>query len=140
MFNLHGAFKIELRNDIVFVDMIGAWNIETAIAFSDEIKKVVKPIYGRPWAALTHMDEWELCTPECKPVIVEFSLNAKRSGLTREAVVNEKESTKLELFSRVRNDSLVKQANPEFDRRFFKNIDPGLAWLHSEGFGKPAQI
>jgi hypothetical protein len=139
MFNLHGTFKIELQDDIVFVDMIGAWNLETAIAFSAEIKALTKQIYGRPWAALTRMDEWELCTPDCEPVIVEFSLDAKRSGLTREAVVNEKESTKLELFSRFRNDSLVKQANPEFERRFFKNLASGLAWLHSEGFSVAAK-
>lgn len=125
MFNLHGTFNIELRDDIVFVDMIGAWNIETAIAFSDEIKEIIKPIFGRPWAALTHMEEWELCTPDCESVIVEFSLNAKRSGLTRKAVVNEMESTKLELFSRFRNDTLVKQANPEFNRRFLKTSTLG---------------
>lgn len=114
--------------------MVGAWNIETAREFKLELVNNVLPLLPKQWAALTVMSDWELCTPDCEPVIVEFSLEAKKHGLTREAVVNNKEATKLELFEKYQNKQLVKQANPEFERGFFKDEDQALVWLQAQGF------
>lgn len=136
MFSSHGDFSVELRGSILFISMYGGWNVETALGFKKAVEEATKPVKSTQWAALTCMSKWELCTPDCEPIIVEFSVKAKRDGLTREAVVNSSNVSqiKLSLFEKYRDEALVMQANPEFVREFFQDKKPALNWLIDEGY------
>ena len=135
MFTEHGCFYVELKGNILLLDIEGAWNLETALAYQKAITEAIKPIVGQNWAVLTLMNKWELCTPDSEIVIVDIVKNAITKGLTREAVVNNKGTIKLELFNKHRNVKTLSDANIPFKRHIYQDEETALEWLASEGFG-----
>ena len=80
MFNQHGGFKVTLVGDIVLVVVTGAWNAETAKAYSEVFLEIISPIKDKPWGLISDVMEWELCTPDCELLIVQLSVECKRLG------------------------------------------------------------
>ena len=135
MFTEHGFFNVELRGNILFLYMEGAWNIETSMGFQDAISEAIKPIEGQPWAAITSMDNWELCTPDCEPVFFETIKEGIAKGMIREAVVNNSGTIKLQLFEKYRNVKLPSDIKIPFKRYIFQEQKAAMNWLKKEGFG-----
>lgn len=136
MFHEHGGFDLKLEDDILLVDVNGAWNAETAKAYRKAIVKTMEPAKGKSWALISNVEQWELCTPDCELMIVELTKYCRDNGLKREAVVNSNTaSIKLELFHK----HLKKQASTSlpavFQREFFKAEKEARAWLKSQGYG-----
>lgn len=134
MFSEHGSFHVELRGNILFLDIEGAWNIETALAYQKEIAEAIKPIIGQNWAVVTLMDDWELCTPDSEKVIVKIVLDAIGKGLIREAVVSSQGTLKLELFDKYSHVNTSSDTTIEFKRHIYQDEKKALEWLSSEGF------
>lgn len=134
MFTEHGCFDVELRGNILFLEIEGAWNIETALAYQETIAEVIRPVIGKHWAAITIMSNWELCTPDSETVIVNITIDALKKGLVREAVVNNSGLIKLELFEKYRNVTPPSDSKIPFRRRIHKDEEAALEWLASAGF------
>jgi hypothetical protein len=134
MFSEHGDFDVNLRGNILFLYIQGAWNIETSVAYQEAISEAIKPVIGKNWAAITLMDDWELCTPDSESVLFEIIKDAISKGLTREAVVNSKGTIKLQLFEKYHNVKTPNDTNIPFKRRIYQDEEEALQWLATEGF------
>lgn len=134
MFTEHGCFHVELRGNILYLDIEGAWNIETSIAYRKAITESIQPLIGKPWAAMTLMNDWELCTPDSEIVIFDITKEALANGLVREAVVNSTGLIKLELFEKYKNIEVPTGVNMPFKRRIYQDEQSALDWLAEEGF------
>jgi hypothetical protein len=128
MFEAHGSFELAVRGNILQANIIGGWNVESAQQYSEAIKEITKPLFGKPWAIISVMDEWELFTPDCEPIIKALSAKAYQSGLVREAMVNRIDSIKMQPFH-----AEIRGA-PLFERQFHSTIEEAITWLKSEGF------
>jgi hypothetical protein len=122
MFEAHGSFEIEVNGRILQANIKGGWNLESACAYKNAVETIVKPLIGEPWAMISIMDQWELYTPECKPIIRELCHNAYSNGLVREAMVNQFDSVKMQVFQ-----SVVKG-------QVFQTKQEGMTWLNQQGF------
>jgi hypothetical protein len=130
MFNEHGDFTVTRQGNILLVHVIGAWNAETAKAYTETIKKTIEPFNGKSWALITNVEQWELCTPDCELLMVKLVAECKDKNLKREAIVNSNvKSIKMELFHKhSKNNS--PQTSPEvFQRSFFETDTAAKEWL-----------
>lgn len=128
MFKSHGAFDLTLNGRILEADIKGAWNVETAHDYSASVGKFINVLSGEPWALISIVDDFELFTPECYPVIVKLAEKAYRSGLVNEAFVNYTDSIKMQVF-KAKIDAF-----PDFQRGFFRTKVDALNWLKQQGF------
>ena len=128
MFEAHGSFEMHISRRILQVDIKGCWNIETAFEYKTAVEKIAQTLIGQPWAMLSIMSDWELFTPDCKPVIMKLTRDALKNGLQREAMVDQKNGVKMQNFP------LLIEDFPLFKRQFFTSNEQGYAWLKSQGF------
>lgn len=136
MFNEHGGFDLKREKDILLVDVTGAWNAETAKAYREAIVKIMVPAKDKPWALISNVEQWELCTPDCKLLIVELTKHCRDNGLKREAVVNSNTaSVKLDLFHKNMKKQTSKASPDVFERDFFETEKEAREWLKNEGYG-----
>ena len=128
MFEAHGSYDLVLRGRILEVNVKGAWNLESALDYAKSVDKFITSLSGQPWAMVSIIDDFELFTPDCKPVIQKLSRNAYRNGLVREAMVNFEYGIKIQAFQ-----PTVK-GFPTFKRGFFKTKPEAQVWLKEQGF------
>ena len=131
MFSEHGTYDVKLINNVLVVECHGAWNGENAIAYGKEASMLLKEVFGRPWAQITVITDWELATPDVDSIMAELVSKANKLGLCREAVVNASGagSVKLEQFNRTLAD-----IDNDFIRKVFTNFEDAACWLSNEGF------
>ncbi|MFT2089980.1 hypothetical protein [Paraglaciecola sp. 2405UD69-4] len=137
MFDQHGFYSLSCHGRVVFLEMKGAWNHETTLAFKQDILQKSSPLHGEPWSLVTDMSDWELFTPECEATIVETVKQAVANGLTREAIVNSKGFIKLHLFDKYKDRTLYFDNDIAFVRRVFTETKDALQWLQAEGVNVP---
>ncbi|MEP0355299.1 MAG: hypothetical protein ABJH06_11910 [Paraglaciecola sp.] len=133
MFTQHGAFLLTRCGRVLFLEMKGAWNLETTLAFRRAVLDEATELNGQEWSLVTDMTEWELFTPECEPIVFETLKQSVSSGLTREALINNNGSIKLNLFKKYKNKSLYFNGLHIFKRQFFTQKQDGILWLQQEG-------
>ena len=124
----HGEYDIKCSSNVLYVNLRGGWNEEAALAYSKEIKQSIEYFNNQPWAIISDLNDWELYTPECFPIISKLFLHAIQSGMCKEAIVSQTNSVKLQPFA------LDKDAFPTFERRFFTDLDEAHIWLKDEGY------
>ncbi|MFT4809292.1 MAG: hypothetical protein ACI9LX_002639 [Paraglaciecola sp.] len=136
MFNEHGEFTVTRQDNILLVHVIGAWNAETASAYTDTINKTIEPFNGKSWAIISNVDQWELCTPDCELLMVQLVAKCRDKSLKREAIVNcNIKSIKMELFHKHSKNNPSQISPEEFQRRFFETDTEAREWLKNEGYG-----
>lgn len=128
MFEAHGSYDIALNGRILEVNVKGAWNVESANDYAGSVEKFVEVLQGKPWAMISIVDDFELFTPECYPVISKLSIKAYQGGLVKEAMVNFTDSVKMQVF-KPNIDGY-----PDFQRAFFRTKKEATVWLKQEGF------
>ena len=134
MFNEHGGFRLTLQGNIMFAHITGPWNAETANAFKGAINKEIEPLKGQSWAIICDIYEWELCTPDCELLIVDFMVKCRELGLKRSAIVSSAHSVKLDLFKKNRDAERTQKVTDGFRREFFTSEALAKSWLDKEGF------
>ena len=131
MFEAHGSFKATIHKNVLLVDIIGPWNLETAIEYQHFIEEITAPLVGFPWAMITDLYDWELYTPDCYPIIHQLVNECIESGLQREAVVSPEKSVKRRPFQ------VYRAQYPQFTRTFFTQYDQARQWLAGQNFIAP---
>lgn len=128
MFEGHGSFELMIRGNILQARIKGGWNEVTAKEYDVAVRDIISPILAKPWAMISVMDEWELFTPDCRPVIVKLCRYAYTNGLIREVMVNKHQSVKMQQFP------LTNPYFPDFQRHIVSTISEAEEWLGAEGF------
>lgn len=124
----HGEYDIKCSSNVLYVNLRGGWNEEAALAYSKKIKQCIEYFNNQPWAIISDLNDWELYTPECFPIISKLVLYAIQSGMRKEAIVSQTNSIKLQPFA------LDKDVFLTFERRFFTELDEAHIWLKDEGY------
>ena len=83
----HGSYTIEVRQRIVIVHILDAWNLKTALHFCKEMEKVAETMSGSPWAILSDLTQWQLSTPEVGAEIARQAVKLDALGRTHNAMV-----------------------------------------------------
>ncbi|GEA11219.1 hypothetical protein KUL49_15940 [Alteromonas sp. KUL49] len=65
---------------------------------ADALEKT-KLLFGKPWAMISDIDEWELATPDVEPTLIWLLNQGVKNNLVREAVVNDHGRIKLKQFN-----------------------------------------
>ena len=136
MFNKHGEFNVTLHNNILLAVVAGAWNAESANAYRDTILDIITPLKGNLWGLISNVNDWELCTPDCKLLMGKLLAECRAQGLKREAVVNDNiKSVKMELFHKHANKNTLGSSSDVFSRCFFETDTEAKSWLNTQGYG-----
>ena len=127
-YNSHGKFTIWTQGDIIFAELIGSWNEESALHFEREFKKIASTMPKR-WAHLSYLDDWELCVPEMIGIIERLATWSIENGLVRVANIYRYSAIKTQILNQMLATKLG-----HFERAVFDNDLDGTAWLSNEGF------
>lgn len=128
MYEAHGEFTIKLSGSILQVSIIGAWNLETALAYQQEVQAVMTGKKLGTFAMITDINQWDLFTPDVAPIIRRLVREAVSGGLTHEAVIHKTSSIKLEYFK------TPESLRNNLTRKVFSNTDEALIWLENNGY------
>lgn len=79
----HFEFNIDAdeKNRMVYSKIYGVWKVGTAEAYAEEMKSIVKPLSGNPWAKLIDLTNWKTAYPEAFDVIGDLNRWCKKHSL-----------------------------------------------------------
>ncbi|AWL10666.1 hypothetical protein HMF8227_00158 [Saliniradius amylolyticus] len=125
------AFQIWIEERVLVVQIAGAWSLETAKAFSRELKHYSQPLIdaGQPWAHLALLEEWQSGTSDIEPEIQRLSNWMVLNGLSCTANVFSPDALKSFQLSRMLEHLSVASTRYAFD-----NEKSARRWLASRGF------
>jgi len=55
----HGAFNIEIEDNLFLVQFFDAWNLEQANCYNQEAKLAAASLVNKPWARIIDLTHWE---------------------------------------------------------------------------------
>jgi len=128
-FKQHGSSDVWKKNKILFAKLVGSWNKEAAIDYSNKFKDEAQSLIREPWAHIVYLDDWELCEPSMFEVIQDLVQWSLDNGLTRAANVHKPSGVKKEFINK-----MVLEQTSTFKRAVFSNEQDALTWLKQEGF------
>lgn len=129
----HGNFTVDVRGTILRAYISGSWNVETAQAFTAEMKLKAQPLLGKPWGHLVILDDWDLGVPEIQPIIEQLVLWCIENGLTRAA-----QAYSASMVKQYQLNKMVLEKIDGFHRNSFTDQTAAIAWLAAEGFSLAA--
>jgi hypothetical protein len=59
MMRTHGHFILRQENNLLFSYFFGAWNIEQALTYTEQVKRSVQTFKKQPWARIVDLSQWE---------------------------------------------------------------------------------
>jgi hypothetical protein len=74
-FDAHGEYKIEVKWHTIICHVVGAWNYENALLFTEELKTLVTLHFVKQrsaWIRITDMSSWELPCPDATQCIKDY--------------------------------------------------------------------
>ncbi|MCC2615559.1 hypothetical protein LJ739_04825 [Aestuariibacter halophilus] len=128
VFEQHGSFRLWCHGNVVYAELSGTWNKETAEQFAGEFKTLAQQV-DKPWAHMVYLQDWELCSAEVFAVIQALVDWCLEHGLVRAAQVYPPSTMKREFL-----DRMVVERKGQFQRAVFDNAYQGALWLTHEGF------
>lgn len=124
----HGKFKIWRQGSVVFAKLIGSWNVESALQFEHEFKKIASTMPDR-WGHMVYLNDWELCVPEMITIIERLVAWCLDNGLVRAANIYLSSAIKTQILNR-----MIVTTQDNFQRAVFDNELDAVDWLSDEGF------
>ena len=83
----HGSFSLETQGNIVIATLRGAWNIEGAMAYFQELERVVARYDKQPWCRVVDYRDYDLHTPEVTAAQPKLSLWCQLQGCVDQVYV-----------------------------------------------------
>lgn len=124
MIDQHGEVQLCYENNIIRATLIGAFNEQGAIQYTEGIKHIVKSLKGQEYAILVDNTKMEGGTPEAYQVLEEYNQWLNHTNLVAKAVVVETIIT----------TELIKHLSPAIKlqtTKTFKNKASALRWLQT---------
>ncbi len=125
----HGNFNVDVSGTILRAYISGSWNVETAQAFSAEIKSKAQPLLGKTWGHLVILEDWDLGVPEIQSIIEQLVVWCIENGLTRAA-----QAYSPSMVKQYQLNKMVLEKIDGFHRNSFTDEESAIAWLAAEGF------
>ncbi|WP_096087851.1 hypothetical protein [Agaribacterium haliotis] len=123
----HGAYTIEVHNNVIAVRLFAEWNVETSQSMCKEFLQHAQQISSAPWACLVDLRQWGLGGPEVWQPILEVNHWCAKSNQKMEAVV----------CSKIIQEYILRElqkALPDTESAFFDNEGDALLWLADHGY------
>jgi len=120
----HGEVQICFENNIISATLIGSFNEEGAIKYTEGIKNIVKSLEGKKYAILVDNSDMEGGTPEAYQVLEQYNQWLNRTNLVAKAIIVKTLIT----------TELIKTLSPSIKlqtTKSFKNKKLALQWLQS---------
>jgi len=129
--NIHGEFNIKIVNHIIEITMIGAWNVECAIAAIEQFKINAQQLFPDQWVCLVILDNWQLATPDAEPLILEFQEWCLRNNQVIEATVLGDEFKNAKQYQM---EHYLSNIESIIEQKYFMTKNEALTWLKVKGF------
>ncbi len=126
---VHGSWSLSVNNNILLQTFSGAWNKEAAIAYIKDFRETTQPLIHSPWAILSVFEDWELCTPDLNPLIIEHCQWFIEHGCSKDCHVYSPDGLKQLVL-----DQIIPYEEPGYERRVFSNMDDAISWLATQQF------
>lgn len=127
-FNVHGDYNFEFVDNILIIRVVGSWNEEAAIQFSDALKEIVVRLDDKPWGNILNMTEWDLSIPEIWNVLGETAIWLMDHNHKFEAVVATHAIEKHLMNQRF-------ESTPNLKKAFFRDEVEALKWCREQQNG-----
>lgn len=75
------SFDLDEKNRVLYGKIYGVWKKDTAVAFSDEQKEIVKPLLKKPWAKLMDLSNWKIAHQDVISVIGDLNHWCRKNGM-----------------------------------------------------------
>jgi len=134
MFPAHGEFDINLKGNILCLDIIGPWNYEASLSFKKEVSTIIEPLQGSKWACFTILSNWELSTPDCENMVARLVGKCVHYGMEQEALVISEGTIKQQIYDKYPIPRINRDPNIDFKRQFFKQETDAMQWLSKSGY------
>lgn len=124
----HGNYRIWCEGNTLHAELLGAWNMEAALAYTKDFIEQASAFEG-DWAHIVYLDNWELATPDVTAEaerLVEWCI---AHGLKRAAQVYKPSGLKRAVI----NKMVVEQLG-DFKRATFDDPETAAQWIIDEGF------
>lgn len=87
MDNRHGDVQIILKNNIIVATLVGSFNENGAINYTEKVKDLVKILNGKEYAILVDNSNMEGGTPEAYQVLEEYNQWLNQTNLVAKAMI-----------------------------------------------------
>lgn len=129
MFSVHGAWEIQVSNNIVVQWFGGSWNEEAIVKYVDEFRDKTRHLNSCEWAIMSFFDEWELGVPGIEPLVAEHCSWFKRNGCVKDCHIYTPNIVASEQLER-----MIPHTDATYERRVFSSYVPAYSWLKTHDF------
>lgn len=120
----HGEIEIILDGNIIIATLVGSFNEEGAIKYTESVKEIVKNLKGESYAILVDNSNLDGGTPEAYQVLEKYNQWLNSTNITAKAITVKDTITV----------DLIKSLSPSIQHqniRKFIEKDLALKWLQS---------
>ncbi|WP_108649965.1 hypothetical protein [Dongshaea marina] len=117
----HGTFTLEIRQEILLINPIGAWNLEMAQHFCADYREFCRELIEQPWGSLLDFGQWQLGPPDMWQPIEELAVWLSHRHHSFEAVICPLSIQKQLIKRRF-------EITPGLITEFFDDWDKAFAW------------
>ncbi len=124
MFIAHGEFRIEKKEQVVFIESKGPFNQEAVELYTLQMEEIMES-FDSPWGQIITFHQNSLFTPQAEQSMKQALYYRKEKGLTASAVIIRDDQARFVIqhqFSRVYNDVGI-------DYVYIDNIDEAICWM-----------
>ncbi|MDM7860385.1 hypothetical protein QTP81_07235 [Alteromonas sp. ASW11-36] len=123
-FASHGELELWVKDNIVFMEISGGWNLEKAKEFTHRLNTEILPLIKAPYAAIGILhDDW-MPTADAVPHLNRATLYAIKAGMVKEAYVSSSA-----LSSRVTQSLVLPADCQHYQSREFDTLEEAINWV-----------
>lgn len=122
MYLEHGDYTIQVKNNVVIIQVKGQFNEYGGKRLADELKKTIEGFQGEKFAIITNMSELEGATPETFVEGDAYNKWLYEKGVVAKAIVFNSMAMREINISRMPTQKLINLA-------FFKHQEEAWSWI-----------
>ncbi|QOL26444.1 hypothetical protein LP316_03850 [Thalassotalea sp. LPB0316] len=122
--SMHGYYQVSYENNIVIATLKGAWNENTAHAFSDDFKLEASALVANNWGHIVYLCDWEMGVPGVDKILESLVAWCIDNGLTHAAHVVGKSKITEKYAGKI-----VHSKDQIFTKQVFHDEQQALQWL-----------
>ena len=126
LYNEHGTFTLEIKNNILYLDACGPFNDELGEAYVTQMKAMI--LKHKPQAQITFLHNSILLSPQIEEGVKNLCQFASTQGLRYEAIILDKNSVGKKLFH-IQLERII--SGIDYTNQFFDSKEEALLWIDS---------
>lgn len=121
----HGIYSVELKDNIIWVTLEGAFNDLGVLGWTNAIKDIVNTLNGKPFCILMDMKKALGGTPEAFAVSNDYNAWLSQQNMLAKALIYPSQ-----VFEEMDNSLVPAKKNQNIS--VFDNIDDAALWLQQQ--------